>query len=205
MSSGHSSSHVFGAESVHGRCDVTAAGTNLTFHFSRTAPVHGDGGAQQLGTSQTDRDGLVFRDVGGRLVLRVGHAQSRAFRNDRYPVYDGRAVRVGWLGAWEGVVLGDKRVTLLTAQRPFSSSCRVLAVEPSRPRRGLAALEHLRRPGCRTALLSVDWRVRFRDGALDDRLRLLVLRSRPRTFGTSAAAKSSQGPGSVRHSWATDA
>ena len=48
--------------------DVTSLllAQELTFHFSRTAPVHGDGGAQ-VGTSQVDRDGLVVHDDPGRL------------------------------------------------------------------------------------------------------------------------------------------
>ena len=155
--------------------DVTSPllAEELTFHLRGTAPVR-DGRDVPVGTSHVDRDGLIVRDLDWRPVLQVGRPEFRFLRNDRYPVYDGRPALVGWLGAFEGVVIDGKRVAAFATQRKFSSSCHVCAVGGSRPQHELASIDHLPLPGHRTAFSSDDWRVHFGSTPVDGRLRLMI-------------------------------
>jgi hypothetical protein len=144
----------------------------LRFRFAPSAAVL-DGCGVVVGSSECDGRQLKVRDVTGSPVLYVGPCETRALRNDRYPVHDGRGVGVGWLGAWEGVVLDAKRIAQFRPQRLFTSSAQLIA-RGRGPRRVMATLDHVPQRGHRTAWFSDEWLVTFIDVVEDDRVRLLL-------------------------------
>jgi hypothetical protein len=114
----------------------------------------------------------MVRDTTGSPVLHVLGSETRALHNDRYPVHDGRGLRVGCLGAWAGVVLDDKQIAWFRPQL-FTSSAQLVSPD-RRPRRVMATLDHVPRRGHRTAWFSDEWLVHFLDIVDDERVRLLM-------------------------------